>query len=463
MNSDPSQTQQLIEHLQEGLSVEVKTWINPDALRDKAKIVKAALALRNHNGGYLVIGFNNKTMKPDTDKVPSDVRTLFHIDKIQEMISKYASEPFEVTVEYPQIDGQEFPVIVIPGGVRTLVAAKSDLLDEDGKRLICVDTVYIRSLSSNNTASTTQATWKDWDKLVEICFDNREADIGRFFRRHLSGINSEHLSAIAQAVSGKIQPTKSTEDILREYLEEGEQRFAQTLKERNTADPNWGTWEVGLILIGEVPRYSANQKFLNLLHASNPSYSGWPVWLDSRNFDTSDQPYTFEGKWEALISGGRTLVEFMQLDPQGKFFLSRVLEDDVPLTERSPEPMTVLDFGLPVLRVAEAIAVGITFAKAMGCVPEATILAFAFKWSGLKGRMLSSWANQNRFMPHFYTAYQDTVISFVSVPLETPLSAIAQYVEQAVQPLFETFNGFALSTAVIEELVQSIIERRTRY
>lgn len=222
---------------------------------------------------------------------------------------------------------------------------------------------------------------------------------------------------------------------------------------------------MALIIVGQVPQqHSANQEFLNLLNANNPDYTGWPIWLDSQLLGESHQPYVINGVWEALLvavdSGWLNHIDFMRLDPQGKFFLRRALEDDMETSDRAPKPMTALDLGLAVTRTAEAIAVGIAFARAMGCVPEETTLAFAFKWSGLRGRQLSSWASPSRYIWRGHSAYQDDVVTFVSVPLEIPLSALAQYVNQATQPLFQVFNGLESDMNIIEDLTRRLIERR---
>ena len=116
------------------------------------------------------------------------------------------------------------------------------------------------------------------------------------------------------------------------------------------------------------------------------------------------------------------------------------------------EPMKYLDFTLPIKGVAEAIAVGIAFAKAMGCDPEKTQLAFGFQWTKLTGRKLISWIEPERHLGPIGSAYQDEVSVFVEVPLETPLSALGEYVNQAVKPLFEIFNGFELSKTVVRRL-----------
>ena len=81
MEIDFSRIKALVERPGESLSVEIKRWIDPDQPEGIAIIVRAALALRNHGGGYIVIGFDNNTLGPDKNNVPSDVRALFHMDK----------------------------------------------------------------------------------------------------------------------------------------------------------------------------------------------------------------------------------------------------------------------------------------------------------------------------------------------------------------------------------------------
>jgi len=465
MKIDSERIQELIQRPSESLSVEIKRWIDPDHPEGVSKIVRTALALRNHGGGYLVIGFDNDTLHPDKDNVPADVASAFHIDKIQGLVSRFASEPFEVSVEFPDRDGQAYPVLVIPPGVKAPVVAKSDLWHNNAK-LISVDDVFIRSLRSNNTPSTTKAGWKDWPKIVDVCFDNREADIGRFMRRHLGGLTPQMMRDLVSALTKGMESEVTTEDLLRRYLQESEERYKLVIKERGIDVPDHGVWEVALLLIGDVPGHSTNREFLNLLDASNPNYTGWPVWLDSRGFnDNGAHPYVANGVWEEIIVniGSEWIdhLDFMRLDPKGRFYLRRAHQDDL-LSRRpnAPKPLSVFDFGLPIIRTAEAIAVGLAFAKAMKCDSENTLLAFAFRWTRLRGRQLTSWANPSRYISPGRKAYDDEVLTFVSVPLETPLSALSEYVNQALQPVFQVFDGFPLSKEVVEDLTRRLLERK---
>jgi hypothetical protein len=153
MAISPDRARELVDRPSESLSVELKRWIDPDTPNGIAKIVRAALAMRNHGGGYLVIGFDNNTLLPDQENVPQDVRGTFHHDKIQGMVSRFASEPFEVALEFAERDGQIHPIVGVPSGVKTPVAAKSDLVANDA-RLINTGDVYVRSLRANNMGCT---------------------------------------------------------------------------------------------------------------------------------------------------------------------------------------------------------------------------------------------------------------------------------------------------------------------
>lgn len=262
-----------------------------------------------------------------------------------------------------------------------------------------------------------------------------------------------------------VQPELNVEDSLRTYFDESHKKYITLIEERTLKLPEHGTWEVVLHILGDVPSHKPDTSFLNLLDTNNPKFTGWPVWLITRNFnDKNSWPFVINGEWEALVDStinhSAPHIDFMRYDPKGRFYLRRALEDDVSGSNRAPVPLLALDFGLPILRVAEALGVGLAFAKAMGCSPEATTLAYSFKWTRLKGRSLTSWAQPERYLSSDRCAYQDEVVTYANLPLETSLSALSEYVNDCVQPLFQIFDGFELSSQVVEDLTKRLIERR---
>jgi len=198
MEVDLDYVHRLVDNPIESLNVELKSWINPAEPEGETKLVATAISLRNKNGGYLVIGLDDKTRQPLGD-APPDVRALFHDDVVQGLVSRFASESFEVAVSFVSRAGVDYPVIAVPTGVRSPVALKRKLAGW------AAGTVLFRTLSANGVVSTAAAQPADWREIMEICLDNREADIARFVRRHLSDIDLSKLGFLVQA---KPQPSE---------------------------------------------------------------------------------------------------------------------------------------------------------------------------------------------------------------------------------------------------------------
>ena len=453
MNENDNLITNLVTSPSESLSLEMKDWIDPDYAEGIEKIVKAALAMRNNDGGYLLIGFNDRDGSPNFSGAPADVPATFHIDKIQGYITKYSSESFEVKVHFPVINEQQFVVLDVPKGIKTPVATKSGL-PYQGRELIKVNKVYVRTLEANNTPSTAEATWKDWPKITEKCFENRETDIGKFLRRHLG---------TSLALQEYLQPLPNPENDLTEFLTASRTKFDEIVTQRALQLPTHGAMEVAIKVEGDFATHRATRDFLNLLQSNNEMYTGWPVWVDSRNFtDERSRPYLDNGAWEAFVAsfsqGFNSHLDYWRLLPEGEFYLYRAFQDDIGGSEHAPLPNTELDYGLVILRVAECVAKAITFAKALEATDDASLL-IKVRWTGLQGRNLSDWANPERWIHGYGPASQDSVESTIAVPLSTPLTAISTYVHEIVSDLFVVFGGTEISAGVTEDLVQRLLSR----
>src|SRR5262245_31939446 len=109
----------------EAYDMELKCWIDPATTHGEILIARALLALRNNDGGFLVIGFDNKTASQTTDSMPQDVRKVFHHDAIQWIVSKYCTDPFPVVVHFVEQNGIVHPMIQAPGGLKKPAVCKS--------------------------------------------------------------------------------------------------------------------------------------------------------------------------------------------------------------------------------------------------------------------------------------------------------------------------------------------------
>jgi hypothetical protein len=450
----------------ETLDLELKQWIDPTSDEGIAKIVKACLALRNNNGGSLVIGFKDDGNQ-DLENAPTNVQETFHSDKVQEIVSRFAADPFPIDVQFGMVGKQYHPVVTVPAGVRSPVAAKSTLKSADGRSTLIKDNaIYVRSLNSNHTVSSAEARRGDWDRLIRICFDNREADIGAFVRRHLAGMNMQSLAALFQSIPA-VPHRPTFEERVVEELARGHTRFLAAAKQRALAVPAVGFRESAIVLDEPLPAASATNLFLRKLFMNAPHHSGWSPWVDlSGATDTDVRPYVFDGGWEALVDYldprkglGWVSLDFWRIEPSGHFYQIRALEDDF-VRGREVQPGTQLDFTLQIARVAEIISIGLAFSRALLGEGAKSSVLFGFRWTGLSGRTLSTWANRSRLMRQTEISNQDEITTRVSVAVETPLTALAPHVEIAVRDLFALFGGTELASSVIEEIVTSAIGGR---
>lgn len=90
-------------------------------------------------------------------------------------------------------DNITYTVIEVPKGVKKPVWITKDL-EEGGKKLLKQGDIYIRSLKNGQPSSLLVCTLADkngvmnsnFEDLLNICFDNREADVARFLTRHFT-------------------------------------------------------------------------------------------------------------------------------------------------------------------------------------------------------------------------------------------------------------------------------------
>jgi hypothetical protein len=454
----------LVERPRESAAVELKAWFDPSNAQGIARIIRTIFALRNQDGGYLVIGIDDAIRHHLPPRPDFAIRELFHPDAIQHLVSKYASQSFEVVVDFPEVGSHEYPVVSIPGGVITPVACRADLRLDD-QWLLREGDIFVRTLAANGTISSARMSWRDLEALTTRCFENRDVNQAGILKKILPGLLPELLKAVGSlGVVPVGDPEKASAQ--KKIIEYGLARFDQIAKERAIDLQSLGFSDVALHFNGHSPAHFLNQEFLATLRNANPDLTGWPVWLDSSNFaDTTAHPYTLDGRWEAFIYSPRTKgfghwghLDFMILDPGGNFFLRRALQDDLGGTHDSTISRTV-DPLIAILRTAEAIAVGQAFARALNYNDETT-LEFFFQWTGLKGREMTAWSDPMRWFDVPQQAKQDQVDSSVTLPIGATKEQVISATYGAFLPLSRVFGGYEIKEAVVRELVTRLLDRK---
>jgi hypothetical protein len=392
--------QALVSERRETLGVELKSWIDPKSPEGIQKIARAALALRNQNGGYLIVGFNDTTCQPEPVPAGIDVRVTYHTDEIQRIVSRYASPAFVVEVHYPEIQGISYPVIQIPRGLKTPVVCKADLTDaSNGRVLLREKDIYVRTVATNGTISSARGNAADIAGLVERCFENREADQTVLLSKVFQAIPGADLPEIFNAIGRMAETGIDAIGGLEAILEDGDQRYHATMGRRSSYHSFLGFLDIALIIRGLTRHWEPTFDFLRVLKAANPRLSAWPIWqVSDDRADQAEHPHFLNDRFEAYLyypySSGqrrRGALDFMIFDPKGRFFSRRAFQDDMGPQEEGRATRT-LEIYLQAWQIAEALAVGRSFARALGSAPETT-LNFLFRWSGIRGRKIDLWAH----------------------------------------------------------------------
>jgi hypothetical protein len=265
---------------------------------------------------------------------------------------------------------------------------------------------------------------------------------------------------------GGVSATPILRDQTTTFLDQGMNRFsaelaARKLKGEALRIATAGSWEVSLVISPPKTDELPTERFRQILASSNPRYTGWPVWLDSSDFQNpANRPVVRNNGWETFIVSlehWSNHLDFYRFDPNGKFYLHRNLQDDA--TEKV-QPGEALDPILVMIRITEAVAVGLAFARGLGWKPEQTTLGFAARWTKLRGRKLESWANPMAYVSPRGQASDDTAVSYTRLAADTPPNAISPAVGELVRPLFILFDGFEMPATSVDAWVQRLVERR---
>jgi hypothetical protein len=445
-----------LENLSEAYNIEVKSWIDPSSDEGKSKLVKACFALRNINGGILVFGFDNNSMLPTDINRPTNLRQFFEQEKIQNLISSYASDPFSIALQYVPFNGEEFPVICVPSGVQIPVAVKKELKDSSGNFLLNLNAIFFRTLRSNNIISSATIPHGDLRSLMEICFNNREADIGRFLRRHF--IDSDLVQILNTIKTTDLSSSINYQELSFKWLNDGHQLFQRWVNENDRRLTSIGYFEFGAIIDGKIKEsIETDKSFLSLISMSNRRLTGMPFFSPLFGEKVS----TFQDGWEQGVDlqFDRQGINFWRIEPRGKFYTIRSLDEDFQYDGPQKQILSVC---LPVWRVGEVIAQALAIAKGMVVDFGNSNLYISIRWTGLKGRKLSSWGCDG--FNHAWI-YPDVpcenfeASSKAQIPLDIPDSSLAQYIDKALKPLYRQFYGYEANIENIERIVNKMLKR----
>ena len=432
----------IIDNLQENLEVEAKNWLN--GLADngsKATLAKEIIALANHGGGYVFIGFDDggaelTEMEPEAGQLEA-----FTQDAVAGLVQRYVSPPCQCRVEFASKNGSDIrhPVIVVPGNHRTpLFAARGGPDDE-----MISGRVYVRRPGGSSEEARTQ---DDWEKLIERLVKARQSEMLHSFRE------------VLDPSSRVLEPEQSS---LEDWQAENVTLWREIVDRFDEDDPRRlasGFWTVSFAI---APFNTPSLAALNTaLDRDMPKHSGWPPFTYLHRDPVRPRAQGdlitayIGGLQDGEVPANRTdHADYWRVSRDGKGFLLRPMQEDRAgyLGNVHPRPEgPFFDWVLPVYRATEVLK----FIEA---------LAGQFGGEEPSFQLLLTYHNtQNRQLTqhdHRYNLWDGAVCHAEQIEnrIEAPVADIEGNLEELVHslltPVYEQFDFTELPRALVTNVV----------
>lgn len=435
-----AQLQSLVDDPRETLNIEVKRWLDLAIKDDQAVLAKAAIALANHGGGFIVLGFSELRDGAFECHLPRPA-TLegYSQDAIARIVTTYAEPAFQVDVAHVarHADGALHPVVQVPGGHRTPIMAKKGSPDQ---KTLIPSRVYVRRPTPESAEPGSAVEWRD---LLDRCVRAGRDDLLDAIRGVLDGRGERSPAA---------EPTSL--ERLQAWAEAGISRWralAPAAEGDKPIDPP-GTYTVSYQIEGELPQRSLSE-VLDLLRGI-PGYTGWrPWWVPTRD---GIRPYQFDSLIECYHgheANKRTTdpahADFWRASTQGQLLLIRGYDEDSHRERAAPG--TAFDLTLPVWRIGECLMHAATYASRFAGEPRP--VTFSVTWSGLRDRELVHLEGRRMLFPG-HAAKQDSFTASLTTDSNTIADQLPELLHGLLHPLYSLFDFFDLPKALVDEEIQ---------
>lgn len=311
----------LINEPRETLDVEVKDWLDLTDSDHRAMIAKEIIALANHGGGFLVIGFEEGA---DGTFQPSACRPVnldaWSQDNIQSIIAKYADPGVQCRVHHRDSTAsrQKHPIIVVPGGHRVPIRAKAGA--PDGRKLVA-HRVYIRR---PGPAREEPKTAEEWDRFLERCLQNRQAELLEAMRSIMAGV-----------IPNAAPATPTRLDQLKAFEAQAIARWETLVAPLPVGVPPTlpcGHYDLLMAIDGDFERKSLSD-LRDTIRQAVRNHSGWPPFVNLNRAPYAPKPV--DGAIECWIGPDNDGTydrpahhEFWRISPDGILFTRRGYPED---------------------------------------------------------------------------------------------------------------------------------------
>ena len=437
----PCDIQDLVNGPCRALEVEYKSWRNLDHPEDRAELARDIAALANHGGGFIVFGFNERSLRPD-DSDP--VRTNCTADHVAAIAQAFLNPPVrcEVVSAISEM-GVVHSVIRVPGHGVTPVCMQQDGPVVGGDKLVERGAYYIRKhgpvtpgrpLGVPYPQSSKIDIPQDWAPLIRRCVRNdREALMGMLdatLEARPSGpTTAQRLmtwhSAARAAFLGLVPRSPVADSLARRHY-----ALSYALE---LAHPE-------ILEHAQLPErlrrtvFSVQEQFRTGWNMFDPPYRRGVqarFVLDPASGDTEAD--FLEAAWlRARNPGG--VADFWRVSPRGFATVIRAYVEDQPQPVDLPpiRPGAYLSPDVLTQDVAELACHARMFGRLFA---SARRVVFRCEWWGLAGRELFD--PEGRW-PYHGPALGDHCVATLQVPLARLVNAWPEVVAHLVAPVMRT-------------------------
>ena len=426
----------------EALDFEVKDWLDLSDKDNCGGLAKAIIALENHGGGFLLIGFseNSGRLAANSNR-PSDL-VRYGTDQINAIIKTYAEPSFHVHVTFErhvELD-QDFPFIQVAGTSRVPVRSSRDT----PKGTIKQNVYYIRR---PGPASEAPLDGAEWDALIRRCIINQRSEIIELLR-----------SFTPDVAPGNLKTLTDEHAALNQFVTDSYGRWTainSALAPDDMSKIKHGWFSFGCQIIGQSKQVSA-KRILESVQGLR-RYTGWPI------FVALHQPESYPRLQNGVIEASLTKLkmpspayaDFWRIHPDGYFYVLRGYQEDDPETlarsAKGHDPGRLLDLTIPVWRVAEFLLRSEELARAM--FEEEFSMLVRCEWAGLQDRMLFSF-NSRRILFDEHRCSTSDVVTEGKFTQSAINDMLPDVVRSLTTDLYQHFDFFEPSRKFFDEEIE---------
>ena len=421
----------------EDLATEYKSWIDLTSEHGKATLAKAAIALANHGGGFVVIGFEERNQNLVSLICPAGLPPITQ-DLVNSVIRRYAEPEFHcqvLNVAHPSTS-QTHTVIVVPSTLTVPVISRRDY-----QKVIAQNRCYIRKPGPRSEEPQTSEEWRT------------------LFNRCVRTNRNELLDAIRAIVMGSVEPRRPTIDSsgeLEDYCGDSYNRWKELSSQMIPSSPArfpYGCYEIGLSLTNAESANGIVELRRRLQEANKIHLTGWPIFLEPSSGPKAHGD--FIEAWQAPeilnVFNDASHCDFWRASIDGKLYAIRGYAEDDPYYSLTGK---VIDVTLPIWRIGEGLLFASRFADTFEKVDGITVRCH---FRGLRGRMLHSLSGRY-FVSYGYNNFVNQMSEFTvsgQYALEQVKNNLAEVLHALLASFYQNFNFFDLPIETVRnELIR---------